>query len=92
MGKNAFSLGADFLSPNRMGDLCAEYFDLAAIGLPQESGEDVYKRQVLAHQLFSQFLIVERVGGLPSPALSGVVSVYGLQMCIRDSPYSSYIP
>ena len=32
---------------------------------------------VLAHQLFSQFLIVERVGGLPSPALSGVVGVDG---------------
>ena len=39
MGKNAFSLGADFLSPDRMGDLCAEYFDFAAIGLPQERGD-----------------------------------------------------
>ena len=39
MGKNAFSLGADFLCPDRMGDLCAEYFDLAAIGLPQERGD-----------------------------------------------------
>ena len=33
------SLCADFLCPDRMGDLCAEYFDLAAIGLPQERGD-----------------------------------------------------
>jgi len=39
MGKNAFSLGADFLCPDRMGDLCAEYIDLTAIGLPQERGD-----------------------------------------------------
>ena len=32
---------------------------------------------VLAHQLFPQFLIVERVGGFPPTALSGVVGVDG---------------
>ena len=39
MGKNTFSLSANFLSPDRVGNLCAEYFDLAAIGLPQERGD-----------------------------------------------------
>ena len=39
MGKNAFPLGADFLCPDRMGDLWAEYIDLTAIGLPQERGD-----------------------------------------------------
>jgi len=38
MGENTFSLCANFLCPDRMGDFCAEYFDLAAIGLPQERG------------------------------------------------------
>ena len=33
---------------------------------------------VLAHQLFPQFLIVERVGGFPPTALAGVVGVDGL--------------
>lgn len=32
---------------------------------------------ILAHQLFPQFLIVERVGGFPTTALSGVVGVDG---------------
>ena len=32
---------------------------------------------ILAHQLFPQFLIVERVGGFPATALSGVVGVDG---------------
>lgn len=32
---------------------------------------------ILAHQLFPQFLIVERMGGLPPTALSGVVGVDG---------------
>ena len=32
---------------------------------------------VLAHQLFPQFLIVERVGSFPATALSGVVGVDG---------------
>ena len=39
MGENTFSLCADFLCTDRMGDLCAEYFDFAAIGLPQERGD-----------------------------------------------------
>ena len=34
-------------------------------------------RNILAHQLFPQFLIVERVGGLSATALSGVVGVDG---------------
>ena len=38
IGENTFSLCTDFLCPDRMGDLCAEYFDLAAIGFPQERG------------------------------------------------------
>ncbi len=32
---------------------------------------------ILAHQLFPQFLIVERVGSFPATALSGVVGVDG---------------
>ena len=39
MGENTFSLCANFLCPDRVGDLCAEYFDLAAIGFPQERGD-----------------------------------------------------
>ena len=31
MGENTFSLCADFLCTDRMGDLCAEYFDLLSI-------------------------------------------------------------
>ena len=38
----------------------------------------VHRRKlILAHQLFPQFLIVERVGGLSATALSGVVGVDG---------------
>ena len=38
----------------------------------------VHRRKlILAHQLFPQFLIVERVGSFPSTALSGVVGVNG---------------
>ena len=38
----------------------------------------VHRRKlILAHQLFPQFLIVERVGGFPATALSGVVGVDG---------------
>ena len=33
---------------------------------------------ILAHQRLAQFLIVERVGSLPPPALAGVVGVDGL--------------
>ena len=39
VGKNTFSLCTDFLCPDRVRNLCAEYFDLAAIGLPQERGD-----------------------------------------------------
>ena len=38
MGENTFSLCANFLCPDRVGNLCAEYFDLAAIGLSQKCG------------------------------------------------------
>ncbi len=39
MGKNAFSLGADFLCPDRMGDFRSKYLDFAAVGFPQQGGD-----------------------------------------------------
>ena len=39
MGKNAFALGADFLCPDRMGNLGAEHLDFAAVGFSQQGGD-----------------------------------------------------
>src|SRR5699024_8482389 len=39
MGKDAFPLGAGLLCPDRVGNLCSEYFNFAAIGLPQQGGD-----------------------------------------------------
>ena len=58
MGKNALALGADFLCPDRMGNLAFENRDFAAVGLPQQSGDllgkvgaVVYHRQQYAVDL-----------------------------------------
>ncbi len=37
MGENAPALRAGFLCPDRMGNLCAEYLDFAAVGFPQQA-------------------------------------------------------
>ena len=39
MGKNAFALGANFLCPDRMGNLGAEHLDFAAVGFSQQGGD-----------------------------------------------------
>ena len=49
MGKNTFSLGADFLCPDRMGNLGAEYLDFAAVGLPQQGGNLLGKVGAVIH-------------------------------------------
>ena len=65
MGENTFSLCADFLCPDRMGDLCAEYFDLATIGLPQERGDFFGKAGSVVHHRQQDTVYLELGVDLP---------------------------
>ena len=65
MGENTFSLCANFLCPDRMGDLCAEYFDLAAIGLPQERGDFFGKADSVVHHRQQDTVYLELGVDLP---------------------------
>ena len=76
MGKNAFALGADFLCPDRMGNLGAEHLDFAAIGLPQQGGNLLGEVGAVVHHRQQYAVDLELGVDLPLHLIYGLEQLF----------------
>ena len=90
MGKNALALGADFLGPDRMGNLGAEHLDFAAVGLPQQGSDLFGKVGTVVHHRQQDTVDLELGVDLPLHLVYGLEQLFqalGGQVLRLDGDY-----